>query len=86
MVMFAHSNGTTLTVQGIVWQSLKYNGKIGFKTDHHAVVFNIDKQLHCVMQDGQCRFMGSVSECLEAASGIVFDFYAHRIVPSWESN
>lgn len=84
---FAHPTGGTLTVNGIEWLYLRYNGKVGFKYGtHHAIVFNKDWNMYAVMQDGCCQFVGSVSECLDCASDIVFDFHANRIIPFWEMN
>ena len=87
--MISMSPGTpgTLTVQGIPWFYTKHNGKVGFGFGHHAIVFDTEQNCYCVKQDGaNVYWSGSVSECLEHASGIVFDYYADRITPSWETN
>lgn len=87
--MISMTPGTpgTLTVQGIPWFYTKHNDKVAFGFGHHAIIFNNDLGCYCIMQDGESAgCFGGVAECLERASDIVFDYYADRIIPSWEEN
>jgi hypothetical protein len=76
----------TLTVQGIAWASMKYNGKIAFGYGHHAIVFDINSGYYQIKEDGETVFAArSVSECLENAAEYVWECHAAQFVPSWEN-
>lgn len=83
--MIAGSTGT-LSVQGIPWTYLKYNDRIGFGYGRHAIIFDPLVSLYLIKQDGQTVFSAhNVSECLEHAAHIVWDYYSQRIAPVWEN-
>lgn len=77
---------STLTVQGITWSCHKLNGRIGFRRSPHAIIFDPKSGYYQIKEHGETVFVArSVSECLENAAEIVFDYHAALIVPSWET-
>lgn len=76
---------TTLTVQGIVWECSKFNGRVAFRCAPHSIIFDPWSGFYQIREKGETVFVArSVAECLENAAEIIFDFYADSIVPSWE--
>lgn len=82
-----NANIGTLTVQGISWCYLKHNGRVAFGFGHHSITFDPCSGYYHIKERGETVFAArSVTECLENAAEIVFDFYASQITPSWETN
>lgn len=78
---------TTLCVAGLVWVCSKMNGRVAFRHAPHAILFNPCTGYYQIKECGETVFAAkSVSECLENAAEIVWDYHANRIVPSWEGN
>jgi hypothetical protein len=72
----------TLETKGITWSYLTYNNRIAFGYNHHAIVY--DNSFYHLKENGRSIFKGSqVHECLEVSS-MVLDYYANKIVTSWE--
>lgn len=87
MNMTGPATTSTLTIQNIVWFCKKVKGRIAFAHNRHLISFNPWSSHYQIRENGETVFASrSVSECLENASEIVLDFYADRIVPSWEHN
>lgn len=87
MSMIGAAATSTLTIQGIVWSCSKIKGRIAFTHGNHVISFNPWSSHYQIKEGDEVVFASrSVTECLENASEIVFDFYADRIVPSWEQN
>ena len=87
MSMTGAATTTTLTIQGIVWCVCKIKGRIAFTHNKHVISFNPWSSHYQIREGGETVFASrSVTECLENASEIVFDFYAAQTVPSWEQN
>lgn len=79
-------NSGTLTAQGIAWAYLKHNSRVAFVCGHHAITFEPCSGYYQIKECGETVFASrSVTECLENAAEIVWDFHADRIVPSWEN-
>lgn len=79
-------NTGTLTVQGITWAYLRYNGKLAFRYGAHAIVFDINSGYYQIKELGETVFVSrSVTECLENAAEYVWEYHAAQFVPSWES-
>ena len=77
---------STLTVQGITWTCHKLNGRIGFRRSPHAIMFDPRSGYYQIKEHGEVVFVArSVSECLENAAEIVWEYHANLIVPSWEA-
>ena len=78
---------STLCVAGLVWVCQKMNGRVAFRHAPHAILFNPCTGYYQIKECGETVFAAkSVSECLENAAGIVWDYHADRIVPSWEAH
>lgn len=78
-------NTGTLTVRGIAWAYLRYNGKLAFRYGAHAIIFDINSGYYQIKELGETVFASkSVTDCLEVASEYVLDYHAAQIVPSWE--
>jgi hypothetical protein len=76
---------STLAIAGIVWSCHKMNGRIAFRRTPHAIIFDPWSGYYQIKEHGETVFVArSVSECLENATEIVFDYHAAQIVPSWE--
>jgi hypothetical protein len=87
MSMTGSATTSTLTIQGIVWCVCKVKGRIAFTHNEHVISFNPWSSHYQIKEGNEVVFASrSVTECLENASEIVFDFYSTRIVPSWEHN
>jgi len=77
--------GTTLTVQGITWASMKYNGKLALGYRKHAIAWDCGSGKYHILEEGRSIFSdSSVTACLENAAALVWDYYASKIIPSWE--
>lgn len=77
---------STLAIQGIVWCCHKINGRIAFRHTPHAIIFDPWSGYYQIKEHGETVFVSrSVSECLQNAAAIVWDYYADQIVPSWEA-
>jgi hypothetical protein len=64
---------------------LSYNSKVGFGFGRHAIIFDLLANCYVIKENGETVFgSGSVSECLEQAAPIVWDYYANQFTPSWE--
>ena len=82
---------STLMIGNLKWETSRHEGKTAFvfgKT--HAVLFQpsslpANKGFYLVVEQGKPVHVNeSVSECLEASTGIVLDYLARQFVPSWE--
>lgn len=84
--MFAHGTGGTLTIQGIDWRYLKYNGKLALQYGHHAIIFDHQSGYYLIKQRGETVFAShGITDCLENVTECVLDYHARQIVPSWEN-
>lgn len=75
----------TLTIQGITWTYLSFNGKVAFGFGDHAIHYVPSTGLFHIKEKGETISVSKqVSECLEEASTIVWEYLASKITPSWE--
>lgn len=76
---------STLSVAGFVWCCQKLNGRIAFRRAPHTIIFDPWSGYYQIKEHGETVFVSrSVSECLENAAEIVLDYYAAKMIPSWE--
>ena len=86
--MQAVKDGCIITKDNIVWRYLPhYNNHICFisSAGNHIIAYDIVSHKYCLWEDGKVKFESeSVSECLENASDIVWDFIINQLMEELE--
>jgi hypothetical protein len=85
MIMMTRG-GSTLTIQGITWACLSFNDCIAFGYGKHAIHYVPETQLYHIKESGETIFVAqSVTECLEVAAEMVWEYHARQLSASWAS-
>jgi hypothetical protein len=86
MIMFAPCTTGTLSIKGINWCYMKCHGRVAFAYRHHSILFEPRSGYYQLREKNETVFAArSVTECLENAAEYVWDFYAAKLIPSWEN-
>jgi len=76
---------STLTIGNIKWNIAAYESKSAYVySNSHAILFDPASKAYVLMARGNVVYRAKhVSECLEAATGVILDDCASKCVPVW---